>query len=72
MSNILNHNRNIFEFDLNKEDYWDFHLCFDNSYIDMSDGLTERCLSTYIDISDDDCVWFDDICSKSKYVWDNS
>ena len=72
MSNILNHNRNIFEFDLNKEDYWDFHLCFDNSYIDMSDGLTERCLSTYIDISDDDCVWFDDICSKSKYVWENA
>lgn len=72
MSNILNHNRNIFEFDLIKEDYWDFHLCFDNSYIDMSDGLTERCLSTYIDISDDDCVWFDNICSKSKYVWENA
>lgn len=73
MSNILNHNRNIFEFDLNKEDYWDFHLCIDNnSSIDLSDGLTERCLSTYIDISDDECVWFDNIYSKSKYVWENA
>ena len=72
MSNILNHNRNIFEFDINKEDYWDFHLCIDNSNADISDGLTERCLSTYIDISDDDCVWFDDIYSKNKYVWENA
>jgi len=72
MSNILNHNRNIFEIDLNKEDYWDFHLCIDSSYGDLSDGLTERCLSTYIDISDDECVWFDDIYSTSKYVWENA
>lgn len=72
MSNILNHNRNIFEFDLNKEDYWDFQLCIDNSFVDMSEGLTERCLSAYIDISDDDCIWFDEIYSKSKYIWENA
>lgn len=72
MSNILNHNRNIFEFDLNKEDYWDFQLCIDNTFVDMSDGLTERCLSAYIDLSDDDCIWFDEIYSKSKYVWENA
>lgn len=72
MSNILNHNRRIFEFDLNTEDYWDFHLCLDNGSADFSDGLTERCLSTYIDISDDECVWFDEIYSKNKYVWENS
>ena len=72
MGNILNHNRNIFEYDINKEDYWDFHLCIDTNYGDVTDGLTERCLSTYIDISDKDCVWFDDICSKNKYVWENA
>lgn len=72
MSNILNHNRNIFEFDINKEDYWDFHLCFDNGYIDMSEGLTERCLSAYIDMSDDECIWFDEVYSKTKYVWDKA
>ena len=32
MSNILNHNRNIFQFDINKEDYWDFQLCIDNAF----------------------------------------
>lgn len=72
MSNILNHNRNIFELDINKEDYWDFHLCIDNSAGNLLDGLTERCLSTYIDISDDECVWFDEIYSKNKYVWENA
>lgn len=72
MSNILNHNRNIFEIDLVKNDYWDFQLCIDNSFVDMSEGLTERCLSAYIDISDDDCIWFDEIYSKSKYIWENA
>lgn len=72
MSNILNHNRHIFEIDLVKHDYWDFQLCIDNTFTDISDGLTEKCLSTYIDISDDECVWFDEICSKSKYVWENA
>ena len=46
MSNILNHNRNIFQFDINKEDYWDFQLCIDNAYDDFCEGLVERCLST--------------------------
>lgn len=72
MSNILNHNRNIFEIDLVKNDYWDFQLCIDNTFTDVSDGLTEKCLSSYIDISDDECVWFDEIYSKSKYVWENA
>lgn len=73
MSNILNHNRNIFEIDLIKEDYWDFHLSIDNnSGGDLSDALVERCLSTYIDISDDECIWFDDIRSKNRYVWENA
>ena len=72
MSNILNHNRNIFEIDLVKNDYWDFRLCIDNTFTDVSDGLAEKCLSSYIDISDDECVWFDEIYSKSKYVWENA
>lgn len=72
MSNILNHNRNIFQFYLNKEDYWDFHLCIDNIGGDYTEGLTERCLSAYIDMSDDECIWFDNVYSKSKYVWENA
>ena len=57
MSNILNHNRNIFDFKINKSNYWDFHLC-----VDINDGNTYEdadCLSVNIDINDSDCVWFD-------------
>ena len=72
MSNILNHNRDIFKFYLNKEDYWDFHLCIDNMGGDYTDGLAEHCLSAYIDLSDDECVWFDNVYSKSKYIWENA
>lgn len=72
MSNILNHNRDIFKFDLNKEDYWDFHLCVDNSPTDLSEGLVEKCLSSFIDFSDDECLWFDNAYSKYNYVWDGA
>lgn len=72
MSNILNHNRDIFQFSINKDDYWDFHLCVDDSSGDFSEGLVERCLSSYIDFSDDECVWFDNAYSKHKYTWDGA
>ena len=72
MSNILNHNRHIFEFNLNKEFYWDFQLCIDNNYGGAYDGLTERCLSAYIEMTDDECIWFDNVYSKSGYVWENA
>ena len=72
MSNILNHNRNIFQFDINKEDYWDFQLCIDNAYDDFGEGLVERCLSAYIDLSDDECIWFDNIYSKNHFIWQNA
>ena len=66
MSNILNHNRDFFQFYLNKEDYWDFHLCIDNISDVYTEGLTERCLSAYIDmfleydISEDDDEYYND------------
>ena len=72
MSNILNHNRKNIEFSLIKEDYWDFHLAIDKSTQILADGLTERCLSSYIDLSEGECVWFDDVYSKSKYVWESA
>ena len=68
----MNHNRNIFQFDINKEDYWDFQLCIDNAYDDFGEGLVERCLSAYIDLSDDECIWFDNIYSKNHFIWQNA
>ena len=67
MSNILNHNRNIFDFKINKSNYWDFHLC-----VDINDGNTYEdadCLSANIDINNSDCVWFDTLYSKKENVW---
>lgn len=72
MSNILNHNRNLIDFILVGEDYWDFHLSEDMGYSGVTEGLTEKCLSAYIDFNDSECVLFDDAFSKSKYVWENA
>ena len=74
MGNILNHNRKLIDFDLLKDEYWDFHLCSDDTYSnnEISDGLAERCLSAYIDLSDDECIWFDNIYGKRDYTWEHA
>lgn len=71
MGNIQNHNRHTFMLDLCGDDYWDFHLCINNSY-GFNDDLSDKCLSAYIDISNSDCVWFDDLYSIDKYKWEGS
>lgn len=67
-SNILTHNREPFYVKINKDEYWDFHLSTDTTAVYES-GISEDCLSTYIDINDPECVWFDDIKSKSQHTW---
>ena len=72
MSNILNHNRNLIDFFLMGEDYWDFHLSDEVGYVGTAEGLAEECLSTYIDFNDANCVVWDDAYSKDDYVWDSA
>lgn len=72
MGNILNHNRDIFDIFVNKQDYWDFHLSLKQGYYDLNDGLTENCLISYIDTTDPECVWFEKLYSKKQYRWDES
>lgn len=72
MGNILNHNRGFIKFKMTTEDYWDFQLCIDDTSYDIEEGLVERCLSAYIDLSDDECIWWDDIYSKKEYVWNEA
>lgn len=69
MSNILQHNRKIFDVKLDKSNYWDFHLCIDKvgSYNNTSD-----CLSAEIDFNDNECVWFDEIYSKNNVTWSDA
>lgn len=69
MNNILNHSRESFKIALNNSEYWDFHLSMEDGLY-YPEGLTERCLSAYIDFDDPDCIWFDEIKSKQRYVWD--
>lgn len=73
MSNILNHNRDLFDLLLYKGDYWDFHLHEGMSEGDNhADGLTTDCLSVFIDTDDVECVWMDELYSKNDFSWDNA
>jgi hypothetical protein len=72
MSHILNHNRTPFDFKLDRSESWDFFLSQDligGSYGNEGE-LTEHCLSSYIDISNDDCVTDDSLNSLSRYSWE--
>lgn len=69
MGNILNHNRNLIDFMLTDEDYWDFHLAQDISYGGSLGDLSTECLSAYVDFNDPNCVFWDDVFSKKEYVW---
>lgn len=72
MSNILNHNRNLIDFILVSEDYWDFQLSEDIGYSGDVNGLATECLSAYIDFNDPNCVFWDEALSKDNYVWENA
>lgn len=71
MSNILNHNRNLFDFIIDREDYWDFRLSEEVGY-GADNNSSNDCLSAYVDFNDPDCVFYDDAFSKQDYVWGNS
>lgn len=73
MSDILNNNRNLFNLILYKGDYWDFHLS-DPSIGNgkWQEGLTQECLSVFIDTTDPECSWADTLFSKKDYVWSDA
>lgn len=68
MSDIFNNNRNLIDFIITGEDYWDFHLSDDIGYFNGSES--SDCLSAYIDFNDPNCVMFDDVFSKEDKVWE--
>lgn len=73
MSNILEHNRNIFDIVLNKENYWDFHLSTNyRTGGNLNEGLTTHCLSSFIDFNNPECVFMDKAYSLSDYRWENA
>jgi hypothetical protein len=73
MGNIFNHNRLPFNFRLDRSEYWDFYLSQPSYGSDnVDDGLADGCLISYIDTTDPDCIWFNNLYSKSKYSWDKA
>ena len=70
-SNILNHNRRLFTYDLFNKEYWDFHIHLKegDSIIADSDG----CLSAFIDTDIKDCHLQDKgLISLSDYTYSKS
>ena len=68
-SNILNHNREIFNLNVSTSDYWDFHL-----YLNQSSGIinNDDCLGAYIDTTDEQCYIDNGLMSKNDYQWDKA
>lgn len=67
MSNLLNNNRKIVSLNIDSSSYYDFFLYMGKiqGEIDNSASLTEKCLISYIDTSDINCV------SGSQWVYGN-
>ena len=72
MSNILNHNRNTFDFRVSKSDYWDMHLHKKQSGGHLKDGLQDDCLGVYIDTDTPECVGDNELVSIDTYNWGNA
>ena len=71
MSNILNHNRDIFELKLNNSEYYDFHLNLD---LDSGDITNDNCLISYIDTNKPECIDTNtnELVSVSGIEWEYS
>lgn len=72
MSNILNHNRPVFELNVTNSDYWDTHL-YPSQCGGVKQGLQEECLAAYIDTTKPECILSDnEMASMDDYVWDKA
>ena len=73
MSNILKNYNIPIDFRLIYDEYWDFCLNTDVEFGNNKiNGLQTRCLISYIDINDPNCVWFDKLYSNCKYTWSDA
>lgn len=70
MSNILNNNFQGICVNINNDEYWDLHLNKDaHSMSAIQKGLQDRCLISYIDTNDPNCLFFDEMFAKDEYFW---
>lgn len=71
MNHIFNHNRTPFVFRLDRSEYWDFFLAQEEMYFSpIGNGeLTERCLSSYVDTSNEESIDGNTLLGMKDYVW---
>lgn len=73
MSDILTHNRPIFETMVSKSEYWDHHIYLSQGGSGVQEPvLQEDCLSAYIDTTLPECVNEDGLVSMEEYVWNDA
>ena len=77
MANLNVSNKHNLKLYINNDEYWDFYVskdsyaCYGNIYDGSS--LHDKCLISYIDMADDDCLLGDGwVCSNGSYHWDDA
>lgn len=73
-NNIFNNNRQYLNIKINYDEYWDFYLNKDISLPNSDDysSLYDKCLVSYIDLTQKECIEDDWIISKQEYMWENA
>ena len=75
MANLSNNNRNDLKLVLNESEYWDFFIHKGDNVcngISSNNSLTNRCLQSYIDFTDNDCLFDSFVLSKPNYYYKNA
>lgn len=74
MANLKVNNYHNLKLRVNNDEYWDFYVNKDSyGSFRIPNGLYDKCLISYIDLSDEDCFDSDNwVYSKSGYTWDKS
>lgn len=73
MGNNLNNNLHNINLKINKDEYWDFFINKDSmNFSNIVKGLQDKCLISYIDTDDSDCVYLNELYSKKQYVWEDA
>ena len=70
MGNILNHNKDIFKYHIDKSEYWDFCLARDAVYGESASD--EECLIAYIDTNDMSCILDEGLVSTETHTWEDA
>lgn len=69
MSNVLNHNKNIFDIRINRDNYFDFHLVDNYNGASLKSGHKDNCMIMKVDFNNPNCIWFDEIFSEKGCKW---